>query len=60
MLSDDKKMELAEGFKTQIQLVDNTEDMKQAFLRYYLDLGWKVLCRIAFLEQSPEHALRLD
>ena len=37
----------------------NIDELRNVFLDLYRLLGWRVLCRIFILHQTPEEALRL-
>ena len=39
---------------------DSIEQLRQVFVDYYGRLGWRVLCRMAFLGQAAERALRVE
>lgn len=42
-----------------LQQAKNTKVVRQIFRDHYTSVGWKALCRMFVLEQSPEEALRL-
>ena len=54
-----ERLPAAREAEKRIAQAATVDELRQAFQDYYGHLGWKVLCRITILHQTPEEALRL-
>lgn len=56
----DERLEVAREADERIRAAGSVEQLRQVFVDYYGRLGWRALCRMAFLDQPAEKALRLE
>ena len=54
------RLQVAREAEERIGRATSIDELRQAFQDYYGHLGWKVLCRMFVLHQTPAEALRLQ
>ncbi len=54
-----ERLPVAIEAQRRIAEAESVADLRVAFLDLYRRLGWKCLCRLFVLHQTPEEALRL-
>lgn len=53
------RLQAAREAQERIGQAGSIDELREAFQDHYGRLGWKVLCRMFVLHQTPEEALRL-